>query len=145
MHPLSRLPLPAHAAPAALPAQGPARGPVQVEPITVIEHNGPGLGRATNAADRRADLSPLLPQEREGHAIQALSLVPDAAGGDRGPEGVGSIWFRAQIYAQRSGPSQSAAMDGPRDAPQIGAAAYRRAAAESQIERHQPVLFRFAV
>ncbi len=145
MHRLSQISLPAVAAPAPLPSEGDVRRPARAAPIVVGEADRPGAGRALVLVDRRPE--PVGPSYRDpdGQVLELVPVAPESATSDCGPAGIASLRLSAQLYGQDTGPSQATTIDGHRDAPRIGAAAYRRASAESPDDPGSSVAFSIVV
>ncbi len=142
---LPKLSLPAIAASAPLPTEGDARRPPRAAPIVVGEADRPGAGRALVLVDRRPETLGSSHRDPDGQVLELVPIAPESATRGHGPAGSASLWLSAQLYGQGTGPSQAATIEAHRDGPRIGAAAYRRAAAESQDDLQQSVVFNIVV
>lgn len=129
MHRLSQISLPAVAAPAPLPTEGDVRRPDRA--LVLVDRQPETLG----PSDRDSD----------GQVLELVPVAPESATSDCGPAGIASLRLSAQLYGQDTGPSQATTIDGHRDAPRIGAAAYRRASAESPDDPGSSVAFSIVV
>jgi len=142
MNTVSKYALPAIAVPATVPSGRPALGHSGVDPVA---GERPDVGRELILVDRQSEPPVLLGQEDNEPALRLVSLSTDSDGRAANLEGAASIRFRAQVYGQSSEPAGATVMDGHRDAPQIGTAAYLRADAVSGIYPEQAAVFSFAV
>lgn len=129
MHRLFQLSVPAVAAPAPLPTEGDVRRPARA--LVLVDRQPETLG----PSDRDSD----------GQVLELVPVAPAFATRGHGPAGIALRRLSAQLYGQDTGPSQAATIDGHRDAPRIGVAAYRRAAAESPNDLQQSVVFSIVV
>ena len=129
MHRLSQISLPAVAAPAPLPTEGDVRRPARA--LVLVDRQPETLG----PSDRDSD----------GQVLELVPVAPAFATRGHGPAGIASLRLSAQLYGQDTGRSQAATIDGHRDSPRIGAAAYRRASAESPDDPGLSVAFSIVV
>jgi len=145
MNTVSNRALPAIVVPATRPSARPAAGPGRVEPVAVIEtaRLGPDIasGREAIRVAPHAESPASAMQIDDISELRLVAMAPDAADAAADGAGAASLWFLAQVLGQGSESAQTAVMDGHRDAPQIGTAAYRRADAVSDVYPEQATAF----